>query len=125
MKIVNSLFAFVLLCFTGNSLFSQSVASADDHRFPTVNLTEIKDDSWSFYTDEENKLYFIDFEKINFNLSEIIVKNESGDVLFRDDVLNLPVDTIYEINLSEYDAGNYEVQLRSFTGMIRKQVNIK
>ncbi len=125
MKIVNSLFAFVLLCFTGNSLFSQSVASADDHRIPTMNLTEIKDESWSFYTDDENKLCFIDFETINFNLSEIIVKNENGDILFRDDVLDLPVDTIYEINLSEYETGNYEVQLRSFTGMIRKQVNIK
>ncbi len=126
MKITKSLFAFVLLCFFGNSLFAQSSASMDDNIFTSsINLTELTDDNWSFYKDEENKLYFIDFEKINFNLSEIIVKNDNGEILLQDDVLDLPVNTIYEIDLSEYAAGDYHVELRSFTGIIRKQVNIK
>lgn len=125
MKVIHSLFAFVLLCFISNSLFAQTSANANDNIFTSLNLTEHVDENWSFYTDEENKLYFIDFEKINFNLSEIIVKNDKGDILIQDDVLDLPVNTIYEIDLSEYSAGNYHVELRSFTKVIRKQVNIK
>ena len=126
MKVFKSLFAFVLLCFIGNTLFAQSIASADENVFTTsVNLTELPDDNWSFYKDEENQLYYIDFEKINFNLSEILVKNDKGEVLIQDDVLDLPVNTIYEIDLSEYGTGNYEVELRSFTKIIRKEVDIK
>ena len=126
MKVSKSLFAFVLLCFIGNTLFAQSIASADENVFTTtVNLTELPDENWSFYKDEENQLYFIDFEKINFNLSEILVKNDAGEVLIKDDVLDLPVNTIYEIDLSEFGAGDYHVELRSFTKIIRKEVNIK
>jgi hypothetical protein len=126
MKVSKSLFAFVLLCFIGNTLFAQSIASADENVFITsVNLTELNDENWSFYKDEENQLYYIDFEKINFNLSEILVKNDKGEVLIQDDVLDLPVNTIYEIDLSEYGTGNYEVELRSFTKIIRKEVDIK
>lgn len=126
MKVSKSLFTFVLLCFIGNSLFAQSIASVDENIFTTnYELTELTDDTWSIYKDEENKICYIDFEKINFNLSEIIVKNDDGDVLIKDDVLDLPVNTIYEIDLSEYGAGNYHVELRSFTGIIREEVNIK
>ncbi len=126
MKISKSLFAFVLLCFISNSLFAQSIASVDENVFTSnPTLTELPDENWSFYKDEENQLYFIDFEQINFNLSEIIVKNDDGDILIQDDVLDLPVNTIYEIDLSEYGVGNYHVELRSFTGIIRKQVDIK
>ena len=125
MKVSKSLFAFVLLCFISSSLFAQSIASADKNAFTAFTLIELPDENWSFYKDEENRLYFIDFEKINYNLSEIIVKNEEGDVLIQDDVLDLPVNTIYEIDLSEFGVGDYHVELRSFTGIIRKEVNIK
>ena len=126
MKVFKSLFAFVLLCFIGNTLFAQSIASADENVFTTsLNLTELPDENWSFYKDEENQLYYIDFEKINFNLSEILVKNDKGEVLIQDDVLDLSVNTIYEIDLSEFGTGNYEVELRSFTKIIRKEVDIK
>ena len=126
MKISKSLFAFVLLCFLSNSIFAQSSASAEENMFVSnFTLTELPDENWSFYKDEENQLYFIDFEKINFNLSEIIVKNDNGDILIQDDVLDLPVNTIYEIDLSDYGSGNYHVEMRSFTGVIRQEVNIK
>ncbi len=125
MKVYKSLFAFVILCFISSSLFAQSIASVDKNTFTGFTLTELPDENWSFYKDEENQLYFIDFEKINYNLSEIIVKNENGEILIQDDVLDLPVNTIYEIDLSEFGAGDYHVELRSFTGIIRKEVNIK
>ncbi len=126
MKVYKSLFAFVLICFISNSLFAQSITNVGENSYTShFTLTELPDENWSFYTDEENQLYFIDFEKINHNLSVIVVKNDDGDILIQDDVLDLPVNTIYEIDLSEYGAGDYHVELRSFTGVIRKEVNIK
>lgn len=106
-------------------IFSQSSASLDNRSFLESDLTEMTDDNWSFYVDEENQLYFIDFEKLNVNLSTVIVSNEKGEVLIKDDVLDLPVNTIYEIDFSNFGTGNYQIEIRSFTGFIKKEVSIK
>jgi len=114
---------FLSILFT--TLYAQSSANLNSNSFLDDELVEIADDNWSFYVDEENKVYFIDFEKLNVNLSTIIVKNEKGEVLVNDDVVDLPVNTIYEIDFSEYGVGEYQVEIRSYTGFIRKNVLIK
>jgi hypothetical protein len=88
------------------------------------NLLEL-DDSGAVYVDEEQKLYFIDFESLSINLSEIIVKRQSGEVVLKEDVFDLPVNTIYEIDFNQYGAGSYEIELRSFTGSIRRSAAIR
>ena len=78
-----------------------------------------------FMPDEENKVYYIDFESLKINLSDIIVKDQSGRVILKDDVFELPVNTIYELDFSQYGSGTYNIELRSFTGIIRKTISIK
>lgn len=90
-----------------------------------TELLNLNDTDWSFYSDEENQLYYIDFETIQVNLSEVVVKNPQGEILFKDDVYDLPVNTIYELDFSPYGSGNYKVELRSFTKIIEKKINIK
>lgn len=107
--------------------FAQSAASLDN-QILTVNsddLTELTDENWSFFMDEENKIYYIDFETINVNLNDIIVKNATGEVLTKEDVWDLPVNTIYELDFSEYKPGDYEVELRTFTSVVKKKVSVK
>lgn len=113
---------FVLLLFLSTATIAQSSASVNNY---SEDLTTLNSDNWSFYIDEENKVYYIDFESISVNLSTIVLKNENGEVLLKDDVLDLPVNTIYELDFSPYGMGNYEVELRSFTGIVRKKVSIK
>ena len=74
---------------------------------------------------KENRIYYIDFETLNVNLSDIIVKNGKGEIVWKDDVFELPVNTIYELDFSQYTAGKYEIQLHSFTGVIRKTISIQ
>mgnify|MGYP000362622328 CR=1 FL=1 len=40
------------------------------------------------------------------NLSEIVVKNAAGDIVVREDVFDLPVNTIFEIDFSSYNQGD-------------------
>ncbi len=101
------------------SLTSDVVATSSVEKSFEVN------EDWSFYSDEENQLYYIDFENISANLSDIVVKNSKGKILFKDDVFDLPVNTIYELDMSEYGAGTYEIELRSFTSVMRKSFTIK
>lgn len=116
------LFVFFLFAI---SVSAQSTASVSNSvSLELINLDE-NDSNWSFFADEENKLYYVDFEKLSFNLSDIVVKNSNGEVIIKEDVLDLPVNTIFELDFSEYGAGDYEVELRSFTGMLRKTISIQ
>ena len=113
-------FLFVLfIVFTSSA---QSSTSINEHQF---DLLDLNNDNWSFYSDDNSQLFYIDFAKLTFNLSDIILKDSSGEIVFKDDVLDLPVDSIYELDLSNYAAGQYEVELRTFTGNLNKEVTIK
>ncbi len=120
-------FIALLLCLGALQMgFSQlpSSDSADNLLTSTDNAVEISE-NWSFYADEENQLYYIDFQNLKINLSNIVIKNEDGKVLLKDDVFDLPVNTIYELDFSQYGAGTYEVELHSFTEVVRKSIKVK
>ncbi len=114
-----------LLLFTG-ALFAQtSATSSDEFTSKGGELQELTNEEWSFFMDEDKQVYYIDFETISVNLNEVIIKNEGGDVVMKDDLWGLPVNTIYELDFSPFEKGEYEVELRSFTGVLRKTVSIK
>lgn len=80
---------------------------------------------WSIFTDGENRMVYIDFEKINVNLSSVNLKDADGKVVFKDETLwQLPVNTIYEIDFSKYPKGGYTVELKTFTSTLKKSVHI-
>jgi len=121
----NSIKLFALLLFVSLSftLSAQSLASIDKVDMDFITLDGSESD-WSFYSDDENKTYFIDFEKLSFNLSEIVVKDSEGMVVMREDVLDLPVNTIFELDFSAFKSGKYLIELRSFKGMLKKEISL-
>lgn len=116
---------FLFLFFLMVSPFLSFSQTADLSSSETESGFSTLNESWSLYADEENKLYYIDFETLSVNLNDIVVKNQDGDILFKDDVFELPVNTIYELNLSQFQAGTYFIELRAFTGIIRKTLTLK
>ncbi len=123
MKIVTLTFAFLLASI---SIFSQTTAkgaSAPSSEDISINSLEVAD--WSFYADDDNRTFYVDFEKINVNLSDVVIKKQNGEIVFKDDVIDLPVNAIYELNFESYDKGDYIVELRSFTKVIRKDISIR
>ena len=88
------------------------------------DLPSLEGDEWTFYLDSESNVYYIDFETISVNLSDIKVKDENGDTVLKDDLWDLPVNTIYELDFKDLKPGKYQVELRSYTGMITKEVTI-
>ena len=122
MKILVLIFALLL---SSISLFSQTTAKGasapSSENFSVVTLDHA---DWSFYADDDSRTFYIDFEKINVALSDIIVKDETGEIVFKDDVVGLPVNAIYELNFDELGKGDYVVELRSYTKIIRKNISI-
>ena len=117
--------AFVLVGSLNNQLFSQSTTSLNSSAAETATrLLDMSSTDWSFYIDEEQDIYYIDFEKINVNLNDLKVINEAGEIVLEDNLYELPVDTIYELDLGTYPKGTYQVELRTFTGVISKKVTL-
>lgn len=113
-----------LLLFSG-VLFAQTSTAEDDLFNNDTELEELTNEEWSFFMDEDKQVYYIDFETISVNLNEVVIKNGEGEVVMKDDLWGLPVNTIYELDFSPFEKGNYEVELRSFTGVLRKTVSLK
>ena len=78
-------------------LSSASAQSANAFTSTNTDLTEISIEDLTVFQDEENKVYFVDFQSINMNLNEILVKDADGVIMMRDEVTDLPVNSIYEI----------------------------
>jgi len=117
----------MLLFFSTSTLFGQTSFASNDSNNLIENTTELlnlNDENWSFYTDEESNTIFIDFETIKANLSDIVIVNETNEILFKEDVLDLPVNTIYELDLNQFKKGAYTLELRSFTKTIKKNISI-
>ena len=77
---------------------------------------------WSIYADMDSRMYFIDFEQLAVNVNEVLVIDGEGNVVWQEEVYDLPVNSIYELDFSSYRSGNYTIELQAFTGVIRKQV---
>ena len=112
---------FVLFAFT--SSFAQSATSINNS--PSFDLIELNTDSWSFFSDDNSQLFYIDFEKLTFSISDILLKDADGEIVFEDDVLDLPVNSIYELDLAQFKPGKYMVELRAFTDSLTKDITVK
>jgi hypothetical protein len=109
---------------TFSPLKAQLLSTASTSEATTTNLATDKPE-WSLFTDKENGMVYIDFEQININLNGLVVKDNEGKVVFKDDALwQLPVNTIYEIDFSKLPKGAYSVELKSFTATLRKDIAI-
>jgi hypothetical protein len=92
----------------------------------TTSLLDLEaDDDWSIYTDNDNDILYVDFAKLSFNLNDITIRNKAGEILFRDQLWDLPVDTIYELDLATFGKGAYSVELRSFTDSFTREVEVE
>ncbi len=82
-------------------------------------------EKWSLYTDSETSTCFVDFESIAVKLNEVVVENSEGEIVFREDVSDIPVDAIYEIDFSRFEKGAYSINLHYYTGVLSKIIKIE
>ena len=113
------LFAFALLPEINAQMAAKSPYAAT---LSTSETAVLAINDWSIYADMDSRTYFIDFEQLAVNVNEILVIDQEGNVLWQEEVYDLPVNSIYELDFSSYSSGNYTIELQAFTGVIRKQV---
>lgn len=115
--------ALTIAMFFSMSLSAQQVA--DNKEMMSFSGESVEATAKSFFVDEESKTYFIDFQNLNVNLNSIVVKDDNNKVVWEDKVFDLPVDTIYELDLSKFTKGKYKIELQSFTKVIKKSITLR
>lgn len=122
----NLLFALGVVLLPLTAVFSQTASMNNITTSENLEpeLLDINGENWTFYLDKENKVYYIDFETISVNLSDIQVKSEEGTIVLKENLWDLPVNTIYELDMSNWNPGKYQVELRTYTGIIMTDLNI-
>lgn len=116
--------------FTSVSAQNATVSSAKTAKEVATLLTQPEKTStstqdWTIFHDEENNFYYIDFETFKVNISDIVIKDQANKIVFEEDVFDLPVNTIYELDMNNFKAGKYRIELRTFTNIIAKQIELK
>jgi hypothetical protein len=88
-------------------------------------LTE--EDNWSFHTNQEGKLLYIDFESLGGKMNRLVLKSAEKEVVIEDNHLfDLPINTIYEVNLEKLERGSYFVELHTYDNkVIREEITIQ
>ncbi|MCP4441631.1 MAG: hypothetical protein GY810_22205 [Aureispira sp.] len=86
-----------------------------------LELTDVNDE-WTFHTDQDLRLLYIDFEALGGKMSHLVIKSNNNTILMEEDHLfDLPANTIYEVNLQKLEKGSYFVELHTFTDDVIKE----
>ena len=110
------LISFFLL-FIGTVCVNAQVQFTDDSPKQSASTVDIDD---SFFMDEEEKICYIDLERIPVNLKQAALINKQGDAVVVKSLTDEKVDTIVELDYSELPGGSYVLELRSYTGVTAK-----
>lgn len=88
---------------------------------------ELNKEDWSFHTNKENKLLYIDFETLGGKMSRLVLKSAQEKVVVEDNHLfDLPINTIYEVNLENLERGSYFVELYTYDHqVIKKEISVQ
>jgi hypothetical protein len=79
----------------------------------------------ALFFDHDNKLLYIDFELLPMPIREVALDDRAGNELHQESVLDLPVNTIYELDCGDFRPGVYWLELRAHGTVMRKLITLE
>ncbi len=120
--IMNKVIAVLAFVFIGvSSVSSQNLSSEPAPATKSISTSE----GWLMNGEVGSKVIFLDLEKISVNVTNMTVHNEKGEVVRQESLQQLPVDSIYEVDYSALPAGNYTLEVHSYTGSLNYKFSVK
>lgn len=114
---------YVLLCLI---LFQLPlIAQQNTTASTTTGFENVPTYDWLFFSETDDKLLYVDLEAFNGVLTDIRLKNESEEVVYSEEMLDTPVNTIFEIDLKNYQKGEYELELRTYKEVLCKKIVVE
>lgn len=130
-------FLRVLLSFVALSLSTQAInaqtESTDRNAVATtsaqgevLHIDDKSSDDWTFYHDHKNKVMNIDFARLGGRLARLQIRSgEDRVVVHTEDLMDIPANSIYEVDLSMLSAGTYTLEVYSLKDLFKTEFTTK
>ncbi len=136
---MKALFSLSLILFLGQFAMGQNQTASTSSNSRNISQetsseidwanfeNEMTDENWSFHTNQKSKLLYIDFEALGGKMNRLVLKSAEKTVVMEDNHLfDLPVNTIYEVNLENLKRGSYFVELYTYDEkLIHKEIVVE
>jgi len=113
------LFTVLTLVFLSSSIQAQEVSELSSQF--SIDESEVVAEAGIF---NNSKSLFIDFENLDHLPTTFKVLDENKEVVYSENLLDLPEDSIYEFDLENLDTGVYSLQILTYKHTIHKQLDI-
>jgi hypothetical protein len=122
-QFINSISISIITIFFisfGINAQSNDISLADLNNNPTI-----EEAAFIFASQAEDNKYFLDLEMLEGEFSDLIILNELNDAVASLPLTDLPANTIYELDLSDMEKGNYTIQVRTFRQEVKSNVTVQ
>lgn len=126
MKYFYALLLFVSVASTATA----QQASSDGINARLANAPDSPPDAlkqdWIFLQDDHHSVFYIDFAMLSGDFVRLVIRDRnSGNEMFHEDLMGLPKDVMYELDLSRLEDGEYTLELVSYTEMVKEDIVVK
>ena len=118
------LLPFILLLCVSTGLLAQTSDNSEEVIEATLLTIEADDNSKIFFTDPESKVCYIDFSELNGYAKQLIVKSDA-EVVVNEALWELPSNTIYELDYEYYIQGKYQIELYTYSTVVKKELQVR
>lgn len=117
----------IFLLFSLVSLSAQKVSTSSDFSLSIVEeiISTHTDLEWTFLEDIEDQKVYIDLAELGGNFAELIVLDADEKEVYKEDLFDLPSDSIYELDLSNLGKGDYTIELKTYNQPIYRSISVK
>lgn len=91
-----------------------------------LHIDDKSSDDWTFYHDQKNKVMNIDFARLGGRLARLQIRSgEDRVVVHTEDLMDIPANSIYEVDLSMLSAGTYTLEVYSLKDLFKTEFTTK
>jgi hypothetical protein len=106
-------------------LFCSTVAAAQ--ATVSTNLADLTTNAaptdWVFYADASRLV--LDFGALGSHAAELQILDSQGIVVFDDKVAALPSNSLYDLDLTTFQKGSYQIAVQTYKNTVSKAVEVK
>lgn len=113
----------IALCFGSSALGLQ----AQSNEIQVASISAMNSDEMidhSVFMDADEKICYVDLEKVPVNLKQAAIINNHGDEVVVMSLRDEPVNKIIELDYSDLPQGSYMLELQSYTGKTLKALQL-
>jgi len=119
--------SFVLFAFF---LISTSIQAQDSDADALVMsdadaMIEKVEEKASFRNNAMSNIVYIDIEALGGNVNDLAVVGSEGEIVYKENMMGLPANTIYELDMESYEKGAYTIRVRTFNDVLKHEVTVK